>query len=400
MDPLEAYLTRVAEEGIAMLGDVPTRSGCRRVIDPTRIKAAVVPSTRSGGDADTLFYVVNFADSAGFALIDADTTSKSPLYAVTEKGNYTPGEVTNSGFDDYVMLLDSRDLGLPNLKNPDSTLMLTASHEYYTDWEVVEPLLEVRWGQDWPYNQLTPLVGDHHTLAGCIATAMAQVMSYYESPDSIELFYNPIYIENENDDIDTLYDVFYPSWKDLKKHNNIVPNSCAQCKIAHNQLPYLFRELGHRVDMNYSLNGSGAYIDAVYEGLQELGYSLDALQSYDWLKIVSSLDSGLLVYAGGYPGKEGMGHAWVIDGYKTRKFIRVTEYLNPFGPTPIPDIEETEYRYVHVNWGWNGSNNGYFTSGVFNTVIPYELDANSSILYGYDFSYAVKMYTKIETINK
>lgn len=394
MDPLEVYLTRVAEEGIALLGDVPTRSGGRRVVDPSRIKVALSSSTRSG-ESDTLFYVVNFADSAGFALIDADTTSRQPLFAVTEKGNYTPGEVTNTGFDDYMAAICDFAPQFPqDGQNPDSTLLISTTHEYYTDWEGVNPMLEVKWGQDWPYNEHTPIVSTQsHALVGCIATAMAQVLSYYEYPDSIELFYNPIYVEN--DTRDTIFDVLYPNWEELKNHNNIVDNDCLQCDIAHIQLPYLMRELGYRVNMQYSPTVSGAYISDVDNAMIALGYSMDPLQAYDWSDVTTSLFSNKLVYAGGYPNKEDGGHAWVIDGYKSRSFIRKTEYINPFGPTPVPDIEETEYNYVHINWGWDGRNNGYFLSGVFDTASPYELDEGSYNVNDYSFSYGVKMYTNI-----
>ena len=52
-DPVQSYVMRVAEEGIAMLGDAETRA-VRRRIDPNRIKPCITTATRSG-ESDTLY---------------------------------------------------------------------------------------------------------------------------------------------------------------------------------------------------------------------------------------------------------------------------------------------------------------------------------------------------------
>ena len=48
----------------------------------------------------------------------------------------------------------------------------------------VAPLLTTNWDQGWPYNLLCPYdyEEDDHTVTGCVATAMAQVMKYWEHP--------------------------------------------------------------------------------------------------------------------------------------------------------------------------------------------------------------------------
>ena len=42
----------------------------------------------------------------------------------------------------------------------------------------VQPLIQTKWGQDWPYNHLTP----NNCPTGCIATSMSQVMYYHKWP--------------------------------------------------------------------------------------------------------------------------------------------------------------------------------------------------------------------------
>ena len=58
----------------------------------------------SDSDADTLMYVINFADSQGFALISPDR-SEEP-WAIVEKGFYNPSQETgNPDFDFYIQQL-------------------------------------------------------------------------------------------------------------------------------------------------------------------------------------------------------------------------------------------------------------------------------------------------------
>lgn len=51
------------------------------------------------------------------------------------------------------------------------------------DTQTKEPLLgAIAYAQDTPYNRKTPMIGGNHTPTGCVATAAAMVMKYYEYP--------------------------------------------------------------------------------------------------------------------------------------------------------------------------------------------------------------------------
>ncbi|MBQ2607591.1 MAG: C10 family peptidase, partial [Paludibacteraceae bacterium] len=47
---------------------------------------------------------------------------------------------------------------------------------------VVGPLIKTTWDQDAPYNNLCPGTGSNKAYTGCVATAMAQVMNYWQWP--------------------------------------------------------------------------------------------------------------------------------------------------------------------------------------------------------------------------
>ena len=94
-----------------------------------------------------------------------------------------------------------------------------------------------------------------------------------------------------------------------------------------------------------------------------------------------------IVYYEGFTGINGEGHAWVCDG---------AHYYHLHSGIPLAgggnDITEI---YMHFNWGWNGSYNGYFLAEVYNTAkgtpddrLP-EGDFSQSRS---DFSYNVKQF--------
>ena len=91
--PLKASLAdviRIAQEGAAMLNDATSRTIITRRIDLNRINCRVKPATRANSATDTLYYVVNYADDAGFAIVSANENASdgARLIAVAEAGGY------------------------------------------------------------------------------------------------------------------------------------------------------------------------------------------------------------------------------------------------------------------------------------------------------------------------
>ena len=65
-----------------------------------------------------------------------------------------------------------------------------------------------------------------------------------------------------------------------------------------------------------------------------------------------------------------IGSAWVIDGYM-RARVPVDVFMDVYDSNGnllrgyYLGIENEYHDFVHCNWGWDGSGNGYFYSGVF-----------------------------------
>lgn len=348
-----AEALEIAQHGIAMLESAPaTRSETGRTIDPGKVRYHIAPATRSGDCPDTLMYVFNFSDSTGFALVAADRRADQ-LLAVTEKGSYTPGVPTgNPGFDWYMECTDEYL----------STLSMTGGGdrfgsdyiyklEYEDDIEDAGPLVTVNWNQYYPYNLYcsTNNKGEAN-VAGCVAIAVAQILSYHTYPQSIPLTYANADISIQNLD-----------WPIINKH--IKTYECDIDCTEHAAIGRLCRQIGELVHMQYgSYNDGGSAASSKYVPgcFASLGYTAGAIQAYDYTKVRKNLCQNRPIYVSGQDTNSKR-HAWVIDGYKTvTRTTKVWKTLSCIELWILDEESSTVQKYLHCNWGWGGFQNGWY----------------------------------------
>ena len=221
-----------------------------------------------------------------------------------------------------------------------------ASHEVTQQWRelmegnsnacrailVVAPLLQTQWNQGSPYNMLCP----SNSVTGCVATAMAQVMKYWNYPQhgiGFHSYVHPDYGELTADFQSTTYD-----WDNML--NTYSGSSTYAQEIAVATLMY---HCGVSVDMNYSPNTSYAYNSYVADALKiYFNYSSEAqcllrsgYSDTEWIAMLKAdLDLGRPVQYFG--SRSGDGHSFVCDGYNNSD-------------------------YFHFNWGWGGYCDEYYT---------------------------------------
>ncbi|HBG72006.1 MAG: hypothetical protein A2W93_10940 [Bacteroidetes bacterium GWF2_43_63] len=198
----------------------------------------------------------------------------------------------------------------------------------------VTPLLSTTWNQDCYYNDSVP---EHasgpcgHCYAGCVATAMGQVLKYHNYP-SVGVGYN-VYGTGAYSHIRADFDQASYNWAAMPNSINTYNEPVAQ----------LLFHLGVSVNMGYAFDGSGANSsDAAAAMRDHFSYSdylfyaeKDMFPESIWLQVVvNDLKSRRPIYYSGYG--TGGGHAFVCDG-----------------------IDNS--NKMHINWGWGGSANGYFT---------------------------------------
>ena len=197
---------------------------------------------------------------------------------------------------------------------------------------VVGPLITTKWNQDNPYNLLCP----SGSVTGCVATAMAQVMKYWNYPEhgiGNHSYVHATYGELSADFQNTTYD-----WANM---TNTYSNSSTQTqKMAVATLMY---HCGVSVNMNYSPGGSGASTAAVADALKTyFNYSSDVQHldrsaysdDNEWIALLKAeldLQRPIQYHGTG----DGGGHSFVFDGYNDDKKF-------------------------HVNWGWGGYCDEYY----------------------------------------
>ncbi len=232
----------------------------------------------------------------------------------------------------------------------------------------VSPLLVSRWNQDKYYNgecPEDPAGPDGKCYAGCVATAMGQLMNYYRFPEQGQGSYTYYHPE---------YDTLSADFSSTQYLWNGMPGSLS---TSNHPIANLLFHLGVSVDMDYGPDGSGMWNHKAAYSLKtyfkygpETRYFFRDSTSIDWDSIlIVNLDQRKPLYYAGWAGVQSTsGHAFVCDGYQGTD-------------------------YFHFNWGWGGQSDGYFylnnlTPGGNNfnyaqEVIPMFPDTMNNVYPGY-----------------
>ena len=211
----------------------------------------------------------------------------------------------------------------------------------------VAPLMSTTWDQVKPYNFRTPVSngGGHggHCLTGCVATAIAQVMNYWQAPDMLPAL--PGY-ETETRKIN----VHETSPATIGWENMLDDYTCGYSIDESNAVSILMAYCGQAVFMDYGLESSAAHFSNVPPAMVAFGYNeqcrILSHGSYTdnvWrsMMLVELCAGRPLLYCG---GTKNDCHAFVVDGYDGLLF--------------------------HINWGWGGECDGYFSLGNFMNYNP------------------------------
>lgn len=216
----------------------------------------------------------------------------------------------------------------------------------------VAPLLTALWDQTAPYYNHTPTQSGRHCYTGCPATSLSMVFYKWKYPATypavaaITGSYGSASapaLEARAADWDNMIDDYSHGY------------TSAQAEAV----SWLMRYVGQAEHMDYSINGSGAMGEDIVDACKKFGYSNAELLTYTELVysnrrygessphytndqwnafLMNELQNGRpMVYcAYDLSGSSPSGHAFNVDGC------------------------DLNGKY-HVNWGWSGVGNGYFT---------------------------------------
>lgn len=221
-----------------------------------------------------------------------------------------------------------------------------AADSTYRQPRVAPLLADIAWGQTEPYNNLCPMYDDQRrTLNGCVPTAMAQLMMYYQYPQTLQSDI-PAYQTQS-------YQLNMPSVSAGERYDwdNMLPqySGSAYTAAQANAVAKLMYHCGLSVKADYGPSSTSALCTPSVL-VKYWGYDPDVIKLLyrenfslrEWTAILDAeLQASRPVYYSGVPFTS-VGHAFLCDG------------------------ADGDGLY-HINWGWSGWSNGYFDITVLNS---------------------------------
>ena len=289
---------------------------------------------------ETCFYVFN-SGKEGFVIVSADDRFR-PIVGYSDEGpfeteNMSPelefylGKIIEARTSPEVVLFDDTEAEWQSVRSSGKLLSRNGG-------KGVDYICTTKWNQDSPYNLYAPEGSGGpggRCYAGCVATAMSQVMKRWNHPlqgTGSHSYYCYGHGSLSANFGQTTYD-----WDNMPDR---VTNGSLQEEIE--AVALLMYHCAVAVDMSFSPTGSGANSWDVPDAInQYFSYSnqaelltRDFYSLFMWQdKLKESFDIGWPVYYSGY--SESAGHAFVCDGYDDSDLF-------------------------HFNWGWGGSSDGWF----------------------------------------
>ncbi len=347
--PLEEALSTA--EGVLNDINPKTRGAGRRVASVDYVGSNCA-KTRSGA-SDTLFYLVNYEDNGGFAMLSADRRL-APVYAISDEGHLEMSDTIDN--PPLSVWMNAVITTPPPIIGDSVSLKETVVRTLYTR---VNPYFRGRyrnllfWKQDEPFNEYCPTYGDgtKKSSVGCVALATGMVMAYNcwpEEHDSVTYNWTDILRYNEKE-----WETADPTWRDPAKK----------------ALRKFLRRLGdpEYLNMSYGINKhreSSAYPSRIPPTFEAWGYERPRYMRFTDENAILGLSEGPIIMSSS--GKiwdnedneyRKSDHAWVMDGYMQYRIEKV--YGNPDDPVRREFIRDEPPLY-HCVWGWNNGNNGFY----------------------------------------
>ncbi len=314
-------------------------------------KFAIEPSSNNpDNDQKNLYYVFNINQSDGFVIISGDDIVV-PVLGYSNRGTYDGNNLPPA----FIKWMENYKKQIQFAKEN----KMEATDKIETYWEEllntknsspssnissvnsVNPLLSTTWDQEPYYNDLCP----GGAVTGCVATAMAQIMKYWNYPTHGQGFHS---YSDQNYGVQSLdFSSTTYNWASM-------PDNVTSSNIEVSTLMY---HCGVSVDMEYGVDVSNAYVIsskspiincAEYAYKTYFGYDESSIQGLErksyttstWKNLLKNeLDNSRPIQYAGFGN--GGGHTFVCDGYDFNDFF-------------------------HMNWGWGGNSDGFFEIDALN----------------------------------
>ncbi len=317
---------QVAQQFLKQKGDKVSTTKATKVVPIKKVKR----TTASNNDSKTMVYAVNMGKNEGFVLV-AGNGHRNDVIGYSDHGALDAQKMPSN----MLSWLESYMACAGDDVNAASTPRSTPSG--IPTKTPIQPLLTSKWGQDAPYNGQTPIIDNEHCPTGCTITAMAQVMNYHKWPKAATKAI-PAYTPTNSEGTS------YPSLPALEpttfNWENIYPSY--EDGEDGSEVARLHKYLGTASCTNYGIGGSSATGYKALLGLIKY-FDYDASGHAVWRSERSYNEWVDMLYAELQAKRPVMfsgtsidaAHSFVVDGYD-------------------------EDDYFHVNWGWDGTSDGYY----------------------------------------
>ena len=390
-----------------------------------------------------LMHVANF-NKGGWAIVSGRFQEDNLILAYGAEGEFDPGNIESpevrfwleraESMLEQEMIEDEESVSAeafrsgPYDDDPYVWLKVPVGCQNSSElYESVSPLTTTNWGQRDPWNWLCPVDPNTSTVCplGCSAVAVSQMLYYLHNkigvPSGLYHTIDTSFVWHPSDNYFTSSsiksDYIDPSilWNYMQK--NKIPSQTFYTK---NTGRFIF-DVADRLHTTFS-SSSGSGASTKTSIFSSFGISCDSLLGFYQSITTNSIRNLMPVLVRADDSNntrtnndDGGSHAWIIDGYKifrhtsdNQMYLRIipTDSLS-FYPdlnydmiltdsqkqSLYPDIEEYEiihdYSYYyntlyHMNWGWNGIDNGYYSSNpLLWNPSPYVFSDGIIMFYGF-----------------
>ena len=135
-----------------------------------------------------VYYVFNVNENDGFVIVSADDVAK-PRIAYSFEGFYNPENIS----PEYAFYMErfQEEIAYAVENNIKPTSEITSEWQKYEfsslksteSIQMIQPLVQTKWGQSSPYNDMCPSNSDGTAVVGCVAVSMGQIMKFWNYPE-------------------------------------------------------------------------------------------------------------------------------------------------------------------------------------------------------------------------
>lgn len=343
---------------------VPISESASQAPSRSEAQPAIVYTHSMPKSGQPAFYIVN-VDGA-FVLVSADDIAHPVLgYNL---GSSWPTDRTSlpahvkSFFDDLAAQIEAAKEAEHNVVSSSEWTQAKGSPQRRTMAELpdsVGPLLITTWGQGQYYNSLCPSDPNGqngHTLTGCVATALAQIINYWGQ--QVPKTHGVHRYESNYGTLTVNYDSAYYDFAQMP--NQLTATSTPQ---QINSVAQLMFHCGVATNMTYGPSESGTYDQEARAALINFfrfspSLSLAEKNNFsttEWQDMIRQnlSESHPILYSG---RGDQSAHTFICDGYKTD-------------------------NYFHFNFGWSGLADGWYLLSAISPT-QYEFNSKQSAIMG------------------